>query len=309
MNVLRPHAESAPTEEGTPAVSVVVPVLDGGQRLLALLDAAARQRIDGEVEILLADSGSTDGCIRAAHGRVQGLRTFDVVGSYDHGRVRTALVRAARAPLVALLSQDAVPVGPDYLAALARPFANPAVVGAYARQVARAGADPLVRAALDRWTPPGAEPVLKSAPAGGLDTLAPADRMARARFDNVGSMVRREAVLAHPFPSREFGEDLAWGAAVLEAGGVLAYAPAATVEHHHDPTLGETFSRHRVAHRQAAGEFGLRAVPSLPAVARAWATGIPGDLRDGGPVWAIRGGPRRAAALLGQWLGGREGQR
>ncbi|MCP4869334.1 MAG: glycosyltransferase [Proteobacteria bacterium] len=310
MTVLRPHDDHASAPDAAaPAVSVVVPVLNGGSRLLSLLDAVARQRVDGEIEILLADSGSTDGCIRAAHGRVHGLRTFDVVGTYDHGRVRTALVEAARAPLVALLSQDAVPVGMTYLAALARALDEASAAGAYARQVPRAGADPLVRATLERWTPAGATVVLQRAPEGGLASLAPSDRMARARFDNVGSMVRREAVAALPFPSRPFGEDLAWGAAILEAGGALAYAPEAVVEHHHDPTLRETFDRHRVAHRQACSEFGLRSVPSLPAAAVAWAAGIPRDVRDGGPTWAVRGAPRRAAALLGQWLGGREGQR
>jgi GT2 family glycosyltransferase len=288
---------------------VVVPVLDGGQRLLALLDAVARQRIPEGVEILLADSGSDDGCIRAAHGRHHGLRSFDVVGVYDHGRVRTALVQAARAPLVALLSQDAVPIGPDYLKTLALPFHEADVVGAYARQVPRPGADPLVRATLERWTPKGVDPVIRRAPAEGLASLAPADRMARARFDNVGSMVRREAVLAVPFPRRPFGEDLAWGAAVLEAGHAIAYAPGAAVEHHHDPTVRGTFRRNRVAHRQAAAEFDLRTVPSLPSAVLAWTFGFPRDLRDGGPSWAVRGAPRRAAALLGQWLGGREGNR
>ena len=63
------------------------------------------------------------------------------------------------------------------------------------------------------------------------------------------------------------------------------------------------------AHRQAAAEFGLRAVPSLPALAAALVTGLPGDVADGGLLWGALGLPRRAAALLGQWLGGREGQR
>ena len=98
-------------------------------------------------------------------------------------------------------------------------------------------------------------------------------------------------------------------AAALRAGHALAYAPGAAVEHSHPPTLRGTFARHRVAHRQAASEFGLRTVPSLPAAAMALALGLPGDLRDGGATWAIRGLPRRASALLGQWLGGREGSR
>lgn len=229
------------------------------------------------------------------------LRVFDVApGRFDHGLVRSALVAEARSPLVALFSQDAVPLGAGYLRALAAPFDDERVWGAMARQVPRPGADPGVVATLARWTPDGPTEVR------GPDH--PAGPLARARFDNVGSMVRRGAVRSLPFPPRPFGEDLAWGAAVLEAGGHLAYVPGAVVEHHHDAGLRETYARHRVSHRQAAGEFGQVAVPDLRSAARAWLAGSVGDLRDGGLGWSLRGGPRRAAALLGQWAGAREGR-
>jgi GT2 family glycosyltransferase len=291
-------------------------VLDGGERLLLALDAVSKNVYesmsyqDGSIEVLLADSGSRDGAVEEAMRRHGATRVFDVAhGRFDHGAVRTALVAAAGAPLVALLSQDAVPLGPDYLATLASPFRDPTVAGSFARQVPRPGADPLLRATLARWTPPGCRPSFRRLAAGQrLDALPPAERMAFCRFDNVASMVRREIVAgAWPFPPRPFGEDLAWGSAVLAAGFTLAYVPAAEVEHHHEPTLAATFRRNRVAHRQAAAEFGLHAVPSLAGVGLSMLAGLPGDLRDGGPLWALRGLPRRAAALLGQWAGGRQG--
>jgi len=289
---------------GPPAdVAVAIPVLNGGDRLIAALRIAARQVGVGRVELLAADSGSDDGALERCG--VPGLRVFDVDGAYDHGAVRTALVLAARAPFVALLSQDAVPVGDGYLAALLAPFADPRVAGVQARQIPRPGADPLVRASLARWTPDAAAP-MRVAPMGGWGALSPHDRLALARFDNVGSAVRRSTIEAVPFPPRPFGEDLAWGQKVLDAGHALAYAPDALVEHHHDPTLAELFRRNRVAHRQAAAEFGLVAVPSVPAGCLAWLAGAATDLRDGGPAWIGRGAARRAAALAGQYLGARE---
>lgn len=311
MTSLRPRA---PRADGPPAdVSVAIPCLDGGERLLRLVRAAGAQRGVGRVEILLADSGSRDGSIETIAAERPDVRLFDVLGGFDHGLVRTALVEAATAPLVALFSQDAVPIGAAYLATLVACFDDARVIGAYARQVARPNADPLQIATLSRWTPPptgpDSEPQVRHLADASLDALPPTERIAAARFDNVGSMVRRDALLELPFPARPFGEDLAWGAAALRAGHALAYAPGAAVEHSHPPTLRGTFARHRVAHRQAASEFGLRTVPSLPAAAMALALGLPGDLRDGGATWAIRGLPRRASALLGQWLGGREGSR
>ena len=306
-DLLRELGSTAPD---TPSLSVAVPVLDGGERLVTLARAVRAQAsgFPGGVELLLADSGSIDGAFdRAADAFGPGARRFQVArGRYDHGRVRSALVLAARAPLVALFSQDAVPLD-GALAALSEPFAaHPDLAGVMARQVPRPGADPLVRATLQRWTPEGGEAVLRRLPPGAA-SLPPTERMRLARFDNVGSMVRRASIEELPFPSRPFGEDLAWGAAALERGWALGYAPAARVEHHHDPTLGELYARNRVAHRQAAAEFGLRAVPSLRHGLAALLTGVPQDLRDGGPRWLLPGLARRGAALLGQLRGGADG--
>jgi len=302
-NLLTPRAHPG---ADAPAISVVVPVLNGGERLVDLTRALLRQRVSaGPVEVLLADSGSTDGATERA-AEVVGARVFDVApGRFDHGLVRAALVQQARAPLVALFSQDAVPQGTRMLEALAAPFEEPDVSGSYARQVPRPDADPLLAATLARWTPELDVPyVLRRMPPGGA-SLPAAERMRIARFDNVGSMVRRCHALARPFPSREFGEDLAWGWATLLAGHALAYVPSAVVEHSHPPSLRGVYARNVLSHRQARQEFGLRAVPGLPAAAIALMAGIPDDLRDGGVRWAVRGLPRRAAALLGQWAGGR----
>lgn len=304
-----PALETAP-----PAVSVAIPVLDGGRRLLDLLDAIWRQDgLCGTVEVLLADSGSRDGAAEEALRRWPGIRLLDVLDGFDHGLVRTALVESARAPLVALFSQDAVPRGRRFLRVIAAPFAEPVVAGAWARQVPGPGADRLVRATVDRWCPSpalvGIAPVIRRTTKADLDAMAPAEAMEAARFDNVASMVRRETVLALPFPARPFGEDLAWGAAALRAGFALAYVPTAVVEHHHDLGLGGTFERHRAAHRQARAEFGILAVPSLPAAAIALLAGLPADARAGGPLLALATLPRRGAALLGQWAGARRADR
>jgi cellulose synthase/poly-beta-1,6-N-acetylglucosamine synthase-like glycosyltransferase len=240
------------------------------------------------------------------------LRIFAVRRAhFDHGLVRTALVKKARAPKVALFSQDAVPLDSHYLQRMATALDDECIAGVYARQEPRSGADPLIRDMLERWTPAPADPesnlpILTELDNGErLDDLPPIERMKLSRFDNVASMVRASVVEQIPFPSRDFGEDIAWGALVLSAGLKLGYLPTARVAHHHPPQLRATFERNRVAHRQARGEFGLHAVPSLRDLALALMSGVPDDLRAG-PMWALRGLPRRGAALLGQWAGARD---
>lgn len=309
----RPPRGAATAE---PRIAVAIPTLNGGERLLELLEAVHNQDLGpGELEVLLADSESDDSSIPEALERFPGLRLFTVKRSrFNHGLVRTALVDAARAARVALFSQDAVPVGNHYLRRMAAALDDERVAGVYARQVPRPGADPLVRATLEHWTPgpsdkPGPEPIHRVLPGGTLlASLPPMERMQLARFDNVGSMVRAEVVARIPFPARPFGEDLAWGASVLAAGLRLAYLPTACVEHHHDPLITDTFRRNRLAHRQARDEFGLHSVPDLRHLARALVAGVPADLEKG-TIWALRGLPRRGAALLGQWAGARDALR
>jgi GT2 family glycosyltransferase len=300
-----------------PAISVVIPVLNGGPRYVAVIEALSAQRVrdSGDrsgVEILVADSGSKDGATEEVARRFPHVRLFDVFpDEFDHGRVRTGLALAAHAPLVAILSADALPLHDDYLERLAGAFDDPEVAGVYARQVPGPSADPLVVAALARWTPSAEElgegPHVRDAPAGDWwDDASPADAMRAARLDNVASMVRRDVVLAFPFPPRTFGEDVSWARLVAQAGRRLGYAPQARVEHHHDPTVAELFSRNRRAHRQVAAEFGVRAVPSTVAGFVALAADTVAVTRRHGPVWAARTLPRRAAALAGQWVGRRE---
>ena len=304
--VLRGDAPRGPT----PACSVVVPVLDGGPRLVALVEAVLSQRITGGVEVLLADSGSRDGATDEARRRGPAVRAFDVRGPYNHGLVRSALVRAARGPRVALLSQDSVPRTRHYLRRLGAPLDDPSVAGTFARQVARPGADPLVVATLRRWTPPPEQVPRRRrqlGPGAALDALPPRARIRLAAFDNVGSMVRRERVLEVPFPESDFGEDLRWGAEVLRRGWALIYVPEAVTEHHHDPSLWESLRRDRANHAMLRRRFGLHAVAGPVEVLRALPSGLLEDAHEAGPLWALRGVPRRVGALAGQWAGGRWG--
>lgn len=292
-----------------PVLSVVVPVLDGGARLIALAEAVARQQAEGGVELLLVDSGSTDGAFNVALRRGPNTRGFrHVATAFDHGLSRQRAASYARGPWIAFLSQDAVPVGRHFLASLRDAAERTGAWGVSARQVPRPGADPLVRSTLERWTPGPASGFSRPvawAPrrtAGGPPLPCPGAGLC---FDNVASLVDAARLRAHPFRPSAFGEDLRWAADVGAAGGTLAYDPRATVEHHHDPNVPEAFDRNRRAHLLLAEDFGVVAVPSLVALLAALPATLDSNRRTAGSRWALRAAPRSAAALVGQWAGAR----
>lgn len=300
-----------------PSVSVVVPVKDGAAHLPALLAALAGQELDGGCELVALDSASRDGSrqlLEAAPGL--DVRVLDVApGEFDHGATRNRGAREARGEFVAFLSQDALPAGPGYLEALVAPLRHDQrIAGVTARQVPRADCDPVTRARLAASPVADTAPRVAFASAAELDALAPLERLRRCTFDNVASAVRRQVLLAHPFPEARFGEDVAWADRVLRAGFGLAHAPTAEVVHSHPRRARALYRRRYLEHRALARLFGLDTIPDVVTLARAAAGAALRDLalaRRGGAsvVASLLAPPQAVAEVLGQYLGPRDERR
>jgi glycosyltransferase involved in cell wall biosynthesis len=102
------------------AVTVAIPVRDGGALLQRTLAALARQSVPHE--LLVCDSGSRDGSPAVA--RAHGARVLELApAAFGHGATRNLLMREARGKHVALLTQDAEPADEHWLASLLAGFA------------------------------------------------------------------------------------------------------------------------------------------------------------------------------------------
>src|SRR5262245_57786199 len=252
------------------ALSVVIPTWNGGARFRELLLALASQ--DEQHELVVIDSGSRGGTAeapRAPRARVGGSPPRE----FNHGSTRNRAIAQARGEIVALLTQDALPMGRDYLTCLAKAFATPRVDGAYARQYPRPDCDPLLAERLRRWSASRREPTLQVLAPGDpaasrrlYDALPPLERYFSCVFDNVASAVRRSSWERLPFPPRTFGEDVAWGREVLLSGGAIAYEPSACVEHSHRIDLVREFKRLYCDHRNLFELFELFQVRNWRAV-------------------------------------------
>ena len=239
-------------------VSVALFTKNGGERLKECLLAVCSQRLAWPFEIIAIDSGSSDGsaALLKAHPRV----TFKSIpaGEFQHGRTRNLAMRQAQSGLVAFLTQDAVPATEDWLAQLVEFMdTHPEVAGAFGRQVAHAGADPLesweIARHFESFT--NRPPLFRAAPAG----VRPGFEMERARlhfFSNVNSCIRRQSWERIPFPEIEFGEDQAWAFRVQQAGFATGYADRAIVRHSHAYGALDLFRRRYDEARFMRGHFG-----------------------------------------------------
>jgi rhamnosyltransferase len=223
-------------------VTVAIPVLDGGEQLVRVLQAVAAQRVDREVEILVCDSGSGDGSVQ--HAREHGARVIEIAREdFGHGRTRNLLMREARGTHVALLTQDAEPADEAWLASLLGGFEQAADVGlVYGAYAARPGAKPAVRRELERWfasLSPGVERLDAS------ERELPAQTLVGRRgfFTDANAAVARAAWERVPFRDIAYAEDRALALDMLRAGYAKVYEPAAVVLHSHEYGALQRFRR------------------------------------------------------------------
>lgn len=217
-------------------ISVVVPVKDGGSDLVRCLEAIGRQRMDEEVEIVVVDSGSSDGSVESAHRA--GARVHEIPPeSFDHGATRNLLASLAHGDVLVFTSQDATPERDDWLTTLVTALrSGERIAGAYGRQVAYQTAKPPERFFLDFLY--GPEPRIQRIERGG-DL-----RLETTLFSNVNSAIPRALLEEHPFAEDlVMGEDQEWSRRMLLEGFALVYEPRAVVRHSHAYTLSSAFRR------------------------------------------------------------------
>jgi rhamnosyltransferase len=219
-----------------PSVSVVIPVLNAAAFLPDLLKAIFAQQPQPPFEVILVDSLSTDRTreIASADARIRVIP----ISNFSHGRARNLGAREARGDILALLTQDALPAGPEWLERLIAPFADPAVAAVYSRQLPRPDTAPMERFFLLTHFPDGA-PTRREK--GGKQYLGLEDVF----FSNVSAAVRRDVLLKFPFDEELImSEDQQFARDILNAGYATVYQPSSVVIHSHRYTLTHVFRRY-----------------------------------------------------------------
>jgi len=246
-------------------VSVVIPTFNAGpgfEELLRKLDAQER---DFELQVVVVDSGSTDGTaeLAAKHGAV--LHRVPKA-EFDHGATRDLGISLSSGEYVALTVQDAVPLDERWLAAMVENLReDPRVAAVYGRHVPRPDAGVMTRALVGNLAVAGLERREQEIQDHAQYlSLPPAQRRRAASFDNVSSCLRRSVWEEFPFGEADFAEDLRWGKKVVEAGHRIVYEPRSVVVHSHERGALYDLRRHYVDQLVLDELFGARMVPNLP---------------------------------------------
>lgn len=228
-----------------PSVTVFIPTFNGEDYVRRVLEGIRAQDYDGDVDVLVIDSGSRDRTVAIVREFPE-VRLHQIPNSeFGHGRTRNLAAQMATGEIVAYLTQDAIPANPMWLRELVDPFLRfPEVAGVTGKQVPRANCYPLLKREIYQVFS-GLGPDFGTTVYFRSDAMTdPGLNGAAAFYSDVNSAARR-AVLVGDIPYRDvdYAEDQLFGKDVLDHGLAKAYAPRAVVEHSNDLTRAELAAR------------------------------------------------------------------
>jgi len=217
-------------------VSIVLPVRNGGALFGHLRHHLSAVQARHDVEVLVIDSGSTDGTdIQAEEA---GFRVHRIPPEeFDHGRTRNLGVRLAEGEIVCFLTHDVLPVTLDWPLRLAEALRRDAgLAGVYGRQVPRdASTMEMFFVSINYPERP-----LRFDPRPNGHHPRPG----RVLFSNAFSAVRRSVVLKVPIPEdAQYSEDQIWAHRALQAGWSIGYEPSVEALHAHVYSFKGLFRR------------------------------------------------------------------
>jgi glycosyltransferase involved in cell wall biosynthesis len=212
-------AEGVADSAATPrTIGVVIRTLNESELIGTCFERLRRQRGPFDLDIIVVDSGSTDGTVDIA--RSHGGRIVELPPqAFDYSKALNLGIEKTQGDIVLSLSAHAIPVDEDWLGRMVAPFAAEDVAAVSSRQIP--------------WPDAPWQELHRLGQQFGEDRIvysraSPGEVM----FSNAASAFRRSVWRDEPFTLPAV-EDLEWAARVVAAGWTIVYEPEAAVYHSH----------------------------------------------------------------------------
>lgn len=204
-------------------VSIIIPAKNEETSVPRCLDGVFGQNTERAVEVILIDSGSTDGTVAEAE-KFPGL-TLIRIGpeEFGHGRTRNLGAGKAKGDFLIFLNADAWPADDRWLDSLLAGFdGDESVAGVYSRHLPKVDTPLYMVRDLESSMPRFR---MVRAQAGKLDF---------ALFSTVSAAIRKSVWQKFPFDEAvPIAEDQEWAKKILKEGYKIVYEPSSVVFHSH----------------------------------------------------------------------------
>jgi rhamnosyltransferase len=282
-------------------VSIIILTKNAGEGFATLLQRLSSQKFDGNYEIIVIDSGSTDGTPEIAQNfpvKIVRIKPEE----FHHGRTRNLGAEQASGRILVYITQDALPLRDNWLHKLTDDLKNPQVAMVVGRQIPWQTTKPPEKFFYSYYFPEHKIEVVRGASDYYRDNMF---------ISNVNSAIKRDVWQQFKFSEDiVLAEDKEIARRILRAGWKIVYQPDAVVYHAHD------FSLRSIFQRSVDSGIGLRQKVNVPR-SRNWAINRLGYFvkearyimaNDGWWKWLPYSMAYEASKLLGVvlgWLRGR----
>lgn len=207
--------------------SIVIRAYNEERHIGRLLEGISRQTVR-DVDVILVDSGSTDGTVEIAASF--GAKVLHITpDEFTFGRSLNLGIEEASSPLIVIASAHVYPVYPDWLERLIEPFSDPRVALTYGRQRGGGTTKFSEHQIFAQWYSQYSDP-----------------RQAHPFCNNANAAIRRSVWEQHIYDETLTGlEDLAWANWALHAGYAISYVAEAEIVHVHHETPRGVYNRYR----------------------------------------------------------------
>lgn len=215
-------------------VSVIILTKNAGEGFATLLQRLSSQKFDGDYEIIVIDSGSTDGTPEIAE--IFPLKFVRIrPEEFHHGRTRNLGAEQATGKVLVYITQDALPLHDDWLHKLTDDFEDPQVAMVVGRQIPWQTTKPPEKFFYSYYFPEHKIEVVRDASDYYRDNMF---------ISNVNSAIKADVWQQFKFSEGiVLSEDKEFAKRILLAGWKIVYRPDAVVYHAHNFSLRSIFRR------------------------------------------------------------------
>jgi glycosyltransferase involved in cell wall biosynthesis len=206
--------------------SIVIRAYNESSHIERLLIGIREQSIK-KPEIILVDSGSTDGTVEIA--LKYGVKVLSILPEdFTFGRSLNTGIAAASHQYIVIASAHVYPVFPDWLEKLIEPFSDPSVALTYGMQRGNESSQFSEQQIFRQWFPLGSASLQK-----------------HPFCNNANAAIRRSIWDQNPYSEiLPALEDIDWANRIINQGYSLRYVPEAEIIHVHNETPKVVFNRY-----------------------------------------------------------------
>lgn len=223
-------------------ISVVIPVKNAKKTIYECLKGIFSQKTKFSFEVIIIDSGSTDGTLQI-------IKQFPVKliqikpEEFKHSTTRNLGALNSSGIYLVFLNADAAPADENWLDSLIGELVrSESIAGAYSRQLPRPGCYAFVKKGIREDFPENTHIVKSEDFARAVEKKNYLLQKKLILFSTVSGAIRKDIWQKYPFDDRlNFAEDQAWAKKALESGYSIGYAADSKVYHSHNYSFRQWF--------------------------------------------------------------------